>query len=140
MYLGIDYTWQNQVPGCINILGRVRINSRIDSLNSTVLACDVVLAGSAIPVGNQTIANYQVVIVQIRTTRVMEKRVNKFKAFCRYGYACFGFDIVPLALGILKGASICLETSKQFSADSHFEISGEAHSKALAFQGPIDSF
>ena len=81
MYLGIDHPWQNQVPGCINILGRVRINSRIDSLNSTVLACDVVLAGGAILVGNQTIANYQVVIVQIRTTRVMEKRVNKFKAF-----------------------------------------------------------
>ena len=81
MYLGIDHSWQNQVPGCINILGRIRINSRIYSLNSTVLARDVVLSGGAIPVSDQTIANYQVVIVQIRTTKVMDKQVNKFKAF-----------------------------------------------------------
>ena len=108
MYLGIDHTWQNQVTGCINILGRVRINSRIDSLNSTVLACDVVLAGSAVPVSNQTISNYQVVIVQIRKTKVMDKRVNKFKAFCRYEYACFTRGIVPLALSILYSASTCL--------------------------------
>lgn len=43
-------------------------------------------------------------------------------------------------LVFLKVPLFALKTSKQFSADRHFEISGEAHSKALAFQGPIDSF